>query len=144
LWGRVTGRLLMTETKKMLVLIVEDMVDSAGIVASLLDRLGHSSHHVRDGHQALQYLDEHTPDLMILDIGLPGMNGWTLLEIMRTRYKTIPYRIIALTAFDDPANKLIGKFNQLVYRYLTKPFKPSMLAEVIRVALTEPEEDPEA
>jgi CheY-like chemotaxis protein len=142
--GRVTGRLLMTEKNKMLVLIVEDMVDSAGIVASLLERLGHTSHHVRDGHQALQYLDEHTPDLMILDIGLPGMNGWTLLEIMRTRYKIIPYRIIALTAFDDPANKLIGKFNQLVYRYLTKPFKPSVLAEVIRAALTEPEEDPEA
>lgn len=132
----------MSEEQKPLVLIVEDMVDSAGIVTSLLERMGLSSIHVRDGNQALKYLDDHAPDLMILDIGLPGMNGWTLLEIMRQRYPKIGYRIIALTAYDDPANKLIGKFNQLVYKYVTKPFKPSHLADVIRSALTDPD-DPE-
>lgn len=117
------------------ILIVEDSVDYANLIGEVLDRLPAHHHHVMDGDAALQYLDRHTPDLVLLDINLPGMNGWTVLEVIRQRHERIDYPVIALTAQDDPANKLIGKFLSEVHGYITKPFTPNLLINTIKDVL---------
>ncbi len=117
------------------ILIVEDSVDYANLIAEVLDQIGVAHDHVIDGNAALHYLEHHTPDLMLLDISLPGMNGWTLLEVVRQRYERIPYPVITLTAHDDPANRLIGKFLSEVHGYITKPFTPQELSQAIKSLL---------
>lgn len=123
----------MDETEKApRILIVEDSVDYANLIAEVLDHIGIEHDHVIDGNDALHYLDHHTPDLMLLDINLPGMNGWTLLEVVRQRYERIPYPVITLTAHDDPANRLIGKFLSEVHGYITKPFTTNELVDRVK------------
>lgn len=117
------------------ILIVEDSADYANLIGEVLDHIGVQHDHVLDGDMALHYLENHTPDLMLLDISLPGMNGWTLLEVVRQRYEAIPYPVITLTAHDDPANRLIGKFLSEVHGYIIKPFTTQELVGSVKALL---------
>lgn len=113
------------------VLIVEDTLEYAQIVQTLLQRAGIQTHHVSDGYKALDYLEERKPDAMLLDIGMPGMNGWQVLDAVKARFPDADFPVIVLTAFNDPANKLIGKFQSRVYQYYTKPFDLKLLPETV-------------
>jgi DNA-binding response OmpR family regulator len=124
-----------TTTQTYFALITEDTEDIAGLMQLALMRLGIESHHAINGSLALEFLAQRTPDIMLLDIGMPGMNGWEVLEKVKERYPDSHFPVIVLTAFDDPANKLIGKLQARVFRYITKPFDMDMLAQTVREAL---------
>lgn len=118
-----------------LVLIVEDTEDVAGIMRLTLEQVGLQTHHAPNGPRALEFLETRFPDAMVLDIGMPGMSGWEVLEEIKARYPEATFPVIVLTAFDDPANKLIGKLQARVFRYMTKPFDPTTLIQTVREAL---------
>jgi CheY-like chemotaxis protein len=122
-----------TEKRTYHALIVEDVKDLAGVMELSLQRIGFSTHHASDGPEALTYLQETTPDIMLLDIGLPGMSGWEVLE--KIKEDEVVFPIIVLTAFNDPANRLIGKLHKYVTRYVTKPFEVETLRKVVREVL---------
>jgi len=118
-----------------LALIVEDTVDIAGLIEINLSQIGLECHHAANGRLALEFLAGKHPDVMLLDIGMPGMNGWEVLENLKDRWPQSNFPVIVLTAFDDPANKLIGKLQDRVYRYMTKPFNPEDVVQTVREAL---------
>jgi CheY-like chemotaxis protein len=119
-----------------LVLIVEDTLDAAQLMQISLRRAGiQDILHAENGRSALDYLEMYTPDVMILDIGMPDMSGWSVLEFVKQRHGDTSFPVIMLTAFDDPANKLIGKLQSRVYRYLTKPFLPEVLIQTVKDAI---------
>jgi len=119
-----------------LVMIVEDTLDAATLMQISLRRAGiQDIIHAENGRSALDFLEMYTPDVLILDIGMPDMNGWTVLEFIKQRHGDTSFPVIMLTAFDDPANKLIGKLQSRVYRYLTKPFLPDVLIQTVRDAI---------
>lgn len=118
-----------------LALIVEDTVDIAGLIEINLSQIGLECHHAVNGKLALEFLAGKHPDVMLLDIGMPGMNGWEVLENLKDRWPQSNFPVIVLTAFDDPANKLIGKLQDRVYRYMTKPFNPEDVVQTVREAL---------
>lgn len=124
-----------TSDRQLLVLIVEDIEDLAGVMQITLRRMGINTHHVSDGYAALDFLAENTPDLVLLDIGLPGMSGWDVLENIKANMEEIPFPIIILTAFNDPANRLIGRLQKYVTQYVTKPFEVETLRKAVRSAL---------
>lgn len=113
-----------------LVLIVEDTIDLAGFVKIALEEMGLAAHHAPDPERAIAFLETHHPNLIILDIGLPGMSGWKLLELINERRLHDQIRIVVTTAFQDPANKLVGKL-QNVDAYLIKPFQFKELEQVV-------------
>lgn len=126
------------DAKQPLVLIVEDAVELAQISQITLSRLGLKTMHAVNGQRALEMLAEQTPDLMLLDIGLPGMNGWEVLERIKLDESAPEFPIIVLTAAGDPVNRLIGKLQERVKRYIVKPYSVDELKQAVREILELP------
>lgn len=125
------------------ILIVEDTVEFANLVRIALRSLNVDIEHVTQGNAALQAIAASLPDLILLDIALPDMDGWRLLDALRRE----PFNrqkeplIIVLTGYGDPANRLMGKL-QGVHGYLVKPCVPQSIREAVASALQlEPEPD---
>jgi two-component system OmpR family response regulator len=87
------------------VLLVDDSVDAAEAMSMLLETLGHEVRVMHDGPSALAVVDDFTPDVVILDIGLPGMDGFEVAREMRTRAVTKTALLIALTGYGADSDK---------------------------------------
>lgn len=99
-------------------LLVEDDPEVAALVQLLFTRAGHEVTHVGDGRSALREAYRHHPDLVVLDIGLPGMDGWQVLARLR-ELSDVP--VLLLSARDRPADKVRG-LRAGADDYLAKPF----------------------
>jgi CheY-like chemotaxis protein len=117
------------------VLIIEDSTELAEIIEATLQRLDMTTAHETHGNKGYNRWDEMQPDVLLLDIGLPDMTGWKLLEDMREREgdANMP-KVVIITAYGDPANRLIGKL-QNVHDYLIKPFTAEEVERVVLGAL---------
>ncbi len=82
------------------VLVVDDNRDAADSLCLILNSLGHAARAVYGSVEALRSLEGHTPDVILLDIGLPAMDGYQLAAVIRAR--NIPTRIVALTGYGQP------------------------------------------
>jgi DNA-binding response OmpR family regulator len=124
-----------TRGKTHTVLIVEDTMELAEILQVTLERMNLKVFHATHGNKALEIYETEHPDLVLLDIALPDMTGWKVLETIRAqqRGEKSPL-IIVITAYGDPANRLMGKL-QGIHSYLVKPFTPDEIEEVVAKAL---------
>ena len=101
-------------------LLIEDNLDLSANVGEFLESRGNTVDYARDGMQGLQLAGNEGYDAVILDLGLPGMDGLTLCRRLRdTARRDIP--IVMLTARDTEADKLSG-FDAGADDYVTKPF----------------------
>jgi DNA-binding response OmpR family regulator len=107
------------------VLIVEDDATIAGNLYSFLEARGFVPDAAYDGRAAVSMLTSEHFDVVILDVGLPGMDGYSVLRALRTEHM-LPVPVLMLTARDELDDKLAG-FSHGADDYLTKPFA---LAEV--------------
>ena len=112
------------------ILIVEDEVDIATLVSFNLQRAGYAVDMVHDGREGLEKILKDQPDLVVLDLMLPGMDGFSILKEMQrdTRANTIP--VLMLTAKSQIDDRIRG-LESGVDDYLTKPFSPKEL--ILRV-----------
>lgn len=120
-------------------LLVEDSEEFAAIVRETLRRIKVDVAYAADGRTAAEYLQHNRPDLILLDLNLPDMTGWNILDYAKEAFHHLPEDqrplIIILTAYNDPANRLVGKL-QDVYRFLVKTTTPLELQKVVREALS--------
>ena len=100
------------------ILVIEDEPDIARAVVALLERASYQVMLSADGHAGLRMLHSARPDLVILDVGLPGMDGWNVLERIRD-LTTVP--IIMVTARTQEGDKVRG-LQAGADDYMTKPF----------------------
>jgi len=108
-------------------LVVEDDKDIALTLRLLLSRSGYTVEHAADGRTGLRLVHELRPDLLLLDIGLPSMDGWQVLERVRD-ISDVP--ILLLTAHGQDSEKVRG-LRGGADDYLTKPFtNAELLARV--------------
>lgn len=125
----------LTMTERMpSVLIIEDTIELAEVIQATLERMNMRTIHETHGSKALLRFEEITPDVVLLDIGLPDMTGWKFLEAVKEQHKDRMPIIIVITAYGDPANRLIAKF-QDVHEYLIKPFTSDEVEQVVMSAL---------
>jgi two-component system, OmpR family, response regulator len=87
------------------VLLVDDSVDAAQAMSMLLETLGHDVRMAHDGVSALAVVDGFEPEVVILDIGLPGMDGFELAREMRKRPSTQQCLLLALTGYGGDADR---------------------------------------
>lgn len=110
--------------RQALVLIAEDEPEIADILAAYLKRSGFQTAHALDGRRALELHQSLKPDLVLLDVLMPNLDGWMVLAEIRHRGTT---PVIMLTAQDQDMDKLMG-LRIGADDYIVKPFNP---AEVV-------------
>ena len=116
------------------VFIVEDDPDIAEIVKDNLRREGFRVAIYTDGVAAYEAIMQHAPDLIVLDLNLPGMSGIELCKYLREEARTADIPVIMLTARGEENDKIIG-FEVGADDYVTKPFSPRELVARVRVHL---------
>jgi DNA-binding response OmpR family regulator len=113
------------------ILIVEDDADIFRSLEVILTRLGYEVHGAADGAKSLEIVERVHPNLVILDIGLPGMDGWTVLERLRRR-SHIPVLLLTARGLEsDKVRGLLGGADD----YMTKPFSNAELVARVRALL---------
>ena len=124
----------MTEASEVNILIVEDSDEVANIVIIGLRKTGWNVHHAINAQAALDFIRDKRPDVILLDIGLPVMNGWQFLDEIYKDEDNLTIPVIVLSAYTDGENLKTGQLYN-IYRYLGKPVTPQDLRQVIRKAL---------
>ena len=109
------------ETKKK-ILIVDDEIDIVETLKFILEDAGYQCYCAFDGEEGLNLAREIMPDLMILDVMMPKINGYKISRLLKydNQYKNIP--IMMVTARSQDEDKLIGEETG-VNEYITKPFE---------------------
>ena len=105
------------------ILIADDEALMRQLVADFLRPEGYEVLEAVDGKQALDIFNEQKPDLVLLDVMMPGYDGWTVCREIR-RTSTVP--IIMITAKDEEIDQLFA-YDLGVDDYITKPFSPKLL-----------------
>lgn len=113
------------------VLVVEDDRTVAEVVTRYLEREGFSVESVGDGQEALARADAHLPDLVVLDIMLPGLDG---LEVCRRLRSRAPIPVVMLTARGSEEDRVLG-LDLGADDYVSKPFSPRELTARVKAVL---------
>jgi PAS domain S-box-containing protein len=112
------------------VLVVDDNVDAAATLQLLLNSLGHETRVVHDGIRALEAAAEFVPDIVLLDIGLPGLDGYEVARRLRALRRERPLRIIAITGWGQDADRQRSR-EAGVDVHLVKPVDPMTLTSLL-------------
>ena len=113
------------------ILIIEDEPKIAELIALYLKKEGIETVHAASGEEGLRQLDRSVPDLVILDINLPGMDGFEVLQEIRRR-ETLP--VVIVSARQEDEDMIMG-FGVGADDYVSKPFSPKVLAARVRAHL---------
>jgi two-component system response regulator BaeR len=113
------------------VLVVEDEADIAGVVLDYLRHAGYAAEHAADGRTALERILQAPPDLTVLDIILPGLDG---LEVLRQARRATNNPVILLTARVEEVDRLIG-LELGADDYICKPFSPREVVARVKAVL---------
>jgi DNA-binding response OmpR family regulator len=110
------------------ILLVDDDFELADAVRSVLERQGYRVLMARDGHQGKQMIYEHRPDLVILDMMMPRMGGYPVLEHFKGKADAPP--VIMITANEGSRHKMYAEILGVV-DYIRKPFAMERLLEAV-------------
>jgi len=113
-------------TSSLRILVIDDNRDSADCLAMLLDALGHKTATVYDGERALATVDSFSPDVILLDIGLPGMSGYEICRQLRNRPGGEDLVILAQTGWGQDEDRRRTKEAGFDH-HLVKPVDPADL-----------------
>ncbi|MGZ6276006.1 MAG: response regulator transcription factor, partial [Syntrophales bacterium] len=116
------------------ILIVDDEKDIVDLISYNLEKEGFTALKAYNGERALKLVDEKRPDLVILDLMLPGMRGLEVCKFIRKNPETETLPIIMLTAKGDQVDKILG-LEMGADDYITKPFSLRELAARVRAVL---------
>ena len=109
-----------------LVLAVDDEADILLVVTVILRHSGHEVLQASTGEMALEILERETPDAMLLDMRLPGIDGLEVLERLRAARRLATLPVIVVSAFSNP--ETIARATEIGCKgFVTKPFAPDQL-----------------
>jgi len=118
------------------VLVIEDSASVRRLIEVCLRPLGAEMRFAEDGLIGLDAARSDVPDAIILDIGLPGLDGWEVLSQLRSEPDTVGIRVLVLTAHAQPemADRAVAGGADA---FMTKPFRPNDLRESVAALLAE-------
>jgi signal transduction histidine kinase/CheY-like chemotaxis protein len=127
----------MQEARSLRILVVDDNVDAADSIAMLLSMEGHKTRTVNTARAALLAVPDFKPEVVLLDIGLPEMDGYEVARRLRTSKGAQRMRLVAVTGYGQPADRRRAQaagFDE----HMVKPVEPTTLQEFLRTVQVEP------
>jgi type II secretory ATPase GspE/PulE/Tfp pilus assembly ATPase PilB-like protein/ActR/RegA family two-component response regulator len=128
------GKAPKVQQLKRKVLLVDDEDQLRRVMKDLLEREGYVVAEARDGVQALDQVDKFGPDVVVLDLNLPGLDGYGVLSHLRSRPATAEVPVVVLTAKGDEDNE-VRVFELGADDFLTKPFRARALSARLDLVL---------
>jgi two-component system alkaline phosphatase synthesis response regulator PhoP len=116
------------------VLVVDDDKDIVRLVRAYLEEAGYEVLVAYDGETALHVLRREKPDVLVLDLMLPGRDGWEITRLIRADTRLVATPIIMLTARVEDTDKIVG-LEMGADDYVTKPFNPREVVARVRALL---------
>ncbi|NEQ50144.1 MAG: response regulator [Leptolyngbya sp. SIO3F4] len=113
---------LVTESEKGDILLVDDQLENLTLLTHLLEEVGHTVRQAINGSVALQAIAFSPPDLVLLDINMPDMDGYAVCQHLRENTLTHDIPVIFISALDESWDKMKA-FSVGGNDYITKPFK---------------------
>jgi len=118
------------------VVVIEDDVEMINLVKLILKKEGFEINGAMGGRDGLEMIEKVQPDIVLLDLMMPDMDGWEVYQSMKAneQMKNIP--VIVITAKAQSIDKVLGLHIAKVEDYITKPFSPAELIASVRKVLT--------
>ena len=117
------------------ILAVDDTPENLGLLFEYLDQAGFTVLLVQNGENALKQAEQNLPDLILLDIMMPGLNGFEVCQLLKKNAKTRGIPVIFMTALNDPEDKIKG-FELGGVDYITKPIQYREVLARVKTHLT--------
>ena len=118
------------QTRPLRVLIADDERDEVATLAALLSEEGHQVREIYRGDAVAHHVRDFAPHVVLLDIGMPGMNGYEVAKGLRDEYGEKCPVLIAVTAWDKGTHRMYGKIAGFK-KYITKPYDPTALLALL-------------
>ncbi len=118
------------------VLVVDDEAHVRELIGAILEADGHDVRTASDGREALTALESGLPDLIVLDLAMPGMDGWAFLDQLHARGLRRQTRVLIVSGRYDPAT-VTARQRSAMGRFLRKPFEPQELSALVTQTLAE-------
>lgn len=120
-----------------MIMIVDDEPDTIDLVRLVLETEGYETSAANSGSEAFEKIKTEKPDMVLLDIMMPGMDGWAVRTNLLEDKETKDIPVVMLTAKAQPIDKMIGLHVVGVADYITKPFGRRELVDRVRKVLGE-------
>ncbi|MCJ2555888.1 MAG: response regulator [Candidatus Thermoplasmatota archaeon] len=121
---------------KQKVMVVDDEKNVLDLVGMILEAEGYEVSKANDGIECLDTIDEVNPDLVLLDVRMPGMNGWIVFEKLKENPRTKDIPVAMLTVMAHPRDRERALNELGVDDYITKPFAPDDLVRRVKKLLS--------
>jgi two-component system response regulator VicR len=128
----------MDDTKKKIIYI-EDESEMIDLVRLILGRKGYEVIGAKGGHDGLEIVQKELPDLVLLDLMMPDMDGWQVYQQLRTAETTRDIPVIIITAKAQSIDKVLGLHIAKVDDYISKPFNPKELIDSVESVMAKRE-----
>jgi two-component system response regulator VicR len=124
----------MTRNNK-LILCIEDEPEMIDLIRLILTRRGFEVKGANGGKEGLEFIRKDKPDLVLLDLMMPDMDGWEVYQQMKADEKTRDIPVIVVTAKAQSIDKVLGLHIAKVDDYIAKPFSPQELLTSVDTVL---------
>jgi len=130
------------ETKKVTKQIVyfEDDKDMVELVRIILGREGYHIEGIAEGESGISFVKQTLPDLILLDLMLPDMDGWEIYRQLKIDESTMSIPVIVVTAKAQTIDKVLGLEIAKVDEYISKPFRPNELVDRVNKIFAQEEQ----
>ncbi len=125
----------MEEQKNRTVVYIEDDLEMIDLVSLILNRRGFQVLGAHGGRNGLDLVLKELPDLVLLDLMMPGMDGWEVFQQIKANEKTRHIPVIIITAKAQDIDRVLGLHIAKVEEYICKPFRPQELVEAVEKVL---------
>lgn len=125
----------MADRERRLVVSIEDDAEFADLLRLMLKSEDVEVMHAADGREGLRMIEDLEPDLVVLDLMMPGMHGWQVFEKMQQQDRLRDIPVIVVTALSSEADRSFGLEVAGVNAYLVKPIRPAEFRSMVFAAM---------
>lgn len=126
----------MNQEKPRRVVYIEDDQEMIDLVELILTRRGYQVRGANGGQNGLDIINQNPPDLVLLDLMMPGMDGWEVYQQIKSTEKTHSIPVIIVTAKAQAIDRVLGLHIAKVDDYIAKPFRPQELLDSVERVLS--------